>query len=78
MDQEFRNGLVGQFCLVGLLGVAVRCHLEPFESLTVLRDLFPKWHNHMVGKLGLAVGRWPFYMYIIHIYGIYDIFKIYA
>ena len=34
MDQEFRSGLVGQFCLGGLLRVVVRCHLEPFESLT--------------------------------------------
>ena len=34
MDQEFRNGLVGQFCLGSLLRVVVRCHLKPFKSLT--------------------------------------------
>ena len=34
MDQEFRSGLDGQFCLGGLSRVVVRCHLEPFESLT--------------------------------------------
>lgn len=42
MKKEFGNGLVGHFCLGDLSGVVVKCQWEPFESLTVLGDLFPK------------------------------------
>lgn len=44
-----------------LWNVAVRCQLEPCKGLIILKDLFPKWHNYKVGKLGFAFCRWPFY-----------------
>lgn len=59
--QEFGSGLVGQVCF-GSFKSCCQVSAGAIWRLNCTGGLFSKWHNHMAGTLGLAVGRWPFYM----------------